>query len=305
MIESAKGTGHASDIIGILKEISFGYHYFDMALQLRNAKLINGMFCSIEALYGLKHSHIEQLEHVVKFFMRKVFSCIISTPTEAYYLETGALPLRFIIAARHLLFYWTILRKPESELVKQALRAQQILPVKDDWWLQVCDDLIEYDIGLSESEISMMKKSSFKRLVDSKVREASRKYLTQLRNKHSKSNGLQTYKLQTYLTSNALTTEEKQLLFKLLTRTYSCKANFKNQYGQNITCSICGSEDKQQHLLFCSRTTAGVDIDGETYNDIFGILKKQVKVTKVLMKVTRNREIIIENSSISGSQVHL
>ena len=120
----SKGTGHASEILGILKEISFGYHYFDMAMQLRNAKLINGMFCSIEALYGLNQSHIEQLEQVDKFFMRKVFSCVITTPTEAYYLETGALLLRFINAARRLLFYRTILHEPESELVKQALRFQ-------------------------------------------------------------------------------------------------------------------------------------------------------------------------------------
>ena len=216
-------------------------------------------------------------------------------------------PARFhcVSLSLRVVFFWTILRKPESELVKQALRAQQILPVKNYGWLKVCDDLVEYDINLSESEISMSKKSTFKRLIDSKVREASRKYLTQLKNKHSKSNGLTTYKLQTYLTSNALTTEKKQLLFKPRTRTYNCKANFRNQYGQNINCSICGFEDNQQHLLFCSRTTANVDIDGVTYSDIFGTLQKQVKVIKFLMKVTRNRKIIIENSFIMGSQVHL
>ena len=76
-------------------------------------------------------------------------------------------------ASYKILFFWKILRKPESELVKKALRAQQILPVKNNCWLNVCDDLIDYDIDLSESEISMMKKSTFKRLIDSKVREAS------------------------------------------------------------------------------------------------------------------------------------
>ena len=133
------------------------------------------------------------------------------------------------------------------------------------------------------------------------MREAARIYLTQLKDKHSKSNGLQSYKLQQYLTSDELTTEEKQLLFKLRTRTYNCKANFKNQYGQNISCLICGSEDTQHHLLICSRTTAGVGINGVTYSDIFGTLRNQVKVTKVLMKVTRNRKIILENSSLLGS----
>ena len=300
----SKGMGYANEILSVLKEISFGYHYFQMALQFRNAKLVNGMLCSVEALYGLNNKHLEQLEQIDKFLMRKVFSCVSTTPIEAYYLETGALPLRFIITARRLFFYWTILHKPEHELVKQAFRAQQISPVKNDWWLQVQKDMKEHDIDLSELEISTMKKSTFKRVIDSKIREASRKYLFELRNKHTKSSGLQTYKLQAYLTTNELSTDEKQLLFQLRTRTFNCKANYKNQYGDNITCILCGSEDNQKHLLFCSRITAGVNTESVSYDDIFGVLDKQVRVVKVLKKVTRNRKIILENSSILGSQVH-
>ena len=302
---ASKGMGYANEILSVLKEISFGYHYYQMALQFRNAKLVNGMLCSVEALYGLSNKHIEQLEQIDKFLMRKVFSCIITTPIEAYYLETGALPLRFIITARRLFFYWTILHKPEHELIKQAFRAQQISPVKNDWWLQVQEDMKEHDIDMSELEISKMKKSNFKHIIDAKIREASRKYLIQLRNKHSKSSGLQTYKMQAYLTTNELSTDEKQLLFQLRTRTFNCKANYKSQYGDNITCIICGSEDNQTHLLLCSRTTAGVNTDNVRYEDIFGILDKQVRVAKVLKKVIRNRKIILENSSIPGSQVHL
>ena len=119
----SKGMGYANEILSILKEVSFGYHFFEMALQFRNAKLVNGMLCSVEALYGLKNSHLEQLEQVDKFLMRKIFSCVITTPVEAFYLETGALPLRFVITARRLLFFWTILHKPEHELVKQTFRA--------------------------------------------------------------------------------------------------------------------------------------------------------------------------------------
>ena len=48
-----------------------------------------------------------------------------------------------------------------------------------------------------------------------------------------------------------------------------------------------------------------VDTDGVVFNDIFGILEKQVKAAKVMMKITRNRKLIIENSSILGSQAHL
>ena len=98
-----KGMGYKNDILSILKEISFGHYYFEMAMQFRNAKLINGMFCSIEALYGITNNHIEQLEQVDRFFMRKVFNCVITTATEAYFLETNTLPLRFVIMAHRLI----------------------------------------------------------------------------------------------------------------------------------------------------------------------------------------------------------
>ena len=53
-------------------------------------------------------------------------------PSDSLYLELNALPLQNKIIARRLLFYWTILNKPDTELVKQDLKAQQLMPVKND-----------------------------------------------------------------------------------------------------------------------------------------------------------------------------
>ena len=136
-----KGIGYANQICSILKEISFGQYHFEQALQLRNAKLINGMLCSIETVYGLTIRHIEQLEQCDKFFMRKIFNCVSTTPTEAYYLETNSLPLRFVIIARRLMYYWTIITKPAKELVQQVFQTQKLSPVKNDWCIQIEEDL--------------------------------------------------------------------------------------------------------------------------------------------------------------------
>ena len=59
-----KGVGIVNDILGMLKEVSFGYHYFSMAIQFRNAKLVAGMLSSIDTIYGTTNAHIEQLEQV-------------------------------------------------------------------------------------------------------------------------------------------------------------------------------------------------------------------------------------------------
>ena len=131
--------------------------------------LVNGMLCSIESVYGLKNSHIEQLEQCDKMLMKIIFNSVSTTATESYYLETNTIPLRFIIIARRLMFYWSILQKPENELVKQVLRAQQLSPVKNDLCLEIEENLKYCNICLSEEEISTMKKSKFKNLVNNEV----------------------------------------------------------------------------------------------------------------------------------------
>ena len=102
----------------MLKEVYFGYHYFEMALMFRSSMLINGILCSIESLYGLTDGHIEQLEQCDRMLMRQLFSSVSTTAIEAFYYETGTLPLRFTIIARRLMYLWCILQKPENELVK-------------------------------------------------------------------------------------------------------------------------------------------------------------------------------------------
>ena len=301
-----KGIGYANQILSTLKEISFGQYHFEQALQFRNAKLINGMLCSIESVYGLTSSHIDQLEQCDRFFMRKIFNCVSTTPTEAFYLETHTLPLRFVIIARRLMYYWNIVQKPATELVHQVFQTQKLCRVKNDWCVQVEDDLRYCGINLSENEIRLMSKNKFKSILSRHIYEVAREYLLSLKNKHTKSEGLDARgNIQDYLISSDLTTEEKQFLFHLRTRSYDCKANYKNLYKNQLACTLCGEEDSQQHLLLCTIATHGIDLKGVQYNDIFGSLTQQVKVAKVLMKISNKRKTMIQKiSSNLGSQVH-
>ena len=137
-----KGVGIVNQIIGMLKEVSFGHHYFEMALLFRDSMLINGMLCSVKTLYGLTNSHIEQLEQCDTMLMRRLFKYVSSTAIEAFYIETGMiLPLRFTIIARRLMYMCTILQKSDGEVVKQVYEAQKLSPVKNDWSTQVEQDL--------------------------------------------------------------------------------------------------------------------------------------------------------------------
>ena len=288
-----KGIGMINEIIGTLKEVSFGYHYFEIGLLYRNSKLINGMLCSVEALYGLNNSHIEKLEKCDHDFFRKLFRSGAGTPIESFYLATNTLPIRHIIIGRRLMFLWTILQKNESDLVRKCLIAQQINPVKDDLATTFANDLELCGITLTMTEISRMKKPKFRKLVNTQIRNMAKEYLINLKMKHSKMDQISdSYRIENYLKSSNISTEEKITLFKFRTRMIDVKCNFKNQYGENLTCYFCSYEDTQSHILSCKELIGDINISGVQYNHIFSdLITEQEKVAKLLNMILKKRNL--------------
>ena len=139
------------------------------------------------------------------------------------------------------MYYWGKLQKTDTKLEKQ------LSPVKNDWCLKIKEDLAYLDIDKDESEISAMTKLTFKQYLNIKIKDAAQKYLSSLKNKHTKSEGLRV----TDQISSKLSLSEKQLMFQFRTPSYKCRANYKNQYGSNLACLICGEEDDHIHLLQC------------------------------------------------------
>ena len=153
-----------------------------MAMILRSTMLVNGILYSTEALISLNKSHIDTLEACDKNFMARLFNVPHTTPYEAYFIETAAIPLWFLLAGRRLRFYWSLLQKTESELVKQVYLATREFPTKGDWRSNVMDDLRKFEIQKTEDEIQLMSKNTFKKLVKEKIQEQAMNFLKKTRN---------------------------------------------------------------------------------------------------------------------------
>ena len=297
-----KGMGKVNEIIAILQEVSFGPHYFKMALLFRNSILLSSMLCSSEVLYGITKKHIEKLEQVDRIFFRRLFQVPNCTAIEAFYLETSSIPIRFIIIGRRLLYLWDILHKKENELVRKVFNSQKEFSVKNDWSVQVEQDLNECNIDLTEDDISKMKRISFKKLVTEKIRLLAAQYLISLKLQHSKSKHL-TYseQMQPYLRNESMKIEEKKLLFKLKNRLIDVKLNFKKKYKDNMTCRLCNVSDESQiHLLNCtvilSDTYIKTALDGYTYTDTFSANQEtQTHMIQTWLKIMKFRESKLRN----------
>ena len=116
-----------------MKEISLGFHYFDIGLLLRDTNVINSILFNSEVWLGLTKKQIETLENIDILYFRKLFEAHSKTAIEAFYIETGKMPIRTLIKMRQLMYWWHINNVKETALIKKCYKAQKIDPVKNDW----------------------------------------------------------------------------------------------------------------------------------------------------------------------------
>ena len=265
-----KGIGLISDIMSILKCVSFGSHYFEIAKVLREARLINGILTNAEIWYSLGISEIESLEKIDRMFLRQVFAVPQSVSWESLYLELGVIPLKVVLMSRRISYLHYLSRLDKNEMLYRVFSAQWKYPVKGDWTLEVKQNMCEFEITMNLEELSSKSKLSFKRLLREKTREYALKKLLEAKEKHSKMSNLhyKELKTQNYLKDPNISVEEAKNIFAYRTRMAEFKENFKGKYSNHL-CVLCStSNDTQEHSFSCREVTARVKLD-EEYKDIF------------------------------------
>ena len=92
--------------------------------------LLNGILYNSEAWHNITNEEVKMLEKVDEYLLRSLVKAHCKVPLEFLYLEAGAIPVRFLISCRRILYFQTILKRPENELIRRVLKAQQhdVLP---------------------------------------------------------------------------------------------------------------------------------------------------------------------------------
>jgi hypothetical protein len=292
----ALGIGIISQIMILLDEISFGQYYFEIAVMLRQAMLINSILFNAEVWYGVSDKEVADLEEVDELLLRKILNAHSKTPKEALYLELGCLPIRFILMSRRIMFLHYLLSLDKDQLLAKFFAAQSKFPVKNDWCLTVQENLKEIKLTLSKDEIKRKSTESFKKIVKKEVGLLAFKTLMSIKDKHSKMKDLNysNLELQNYLQLPIITKEKAQHLFRFRTRMANFKSNFKNG-NTEILCPSpgCVEEDSQQHLLSCvflNSEYPALGLSNFKYENIFSSdVTKNKETIVIIMKAMEKR----------------
>ena len=104
--------------------------------------------------------------YITSFFidenlLRRFLGAPKSTPRPSLFLETGLIPISFIIKGRRILFLHYFLNQSEDTLINKILRDQMENPIKNDWFSLTITSSEELGLDhYSIEDIKCMKKEN-------------------------------------------------------------------------------------------------------------------------------------------------
>ena len=130
--------------------------------------------------------------------------------------------------------------------------------------------------------------------------------MEELRQKHREPQNYDTSRLSTspYLNDSRFTKTERELLFKLRSRTVQVKHNFQNANLQNMLCELCHLFTcPQEHVLSCPVLTQQctlVNTISVEHNFIYGNVDQQLMYTKIYNQFWDARKLILDLKAQDG-----
>ena len=250
---TSRGIGAVSSILTILNQVSFGKHYVQIGLLLRESLLLNSMLNNVEVWHGFYRVEEKELEGVDIILLRKLLYALISTPNESFSLELGIVPISIQLKVKRLSYLHYLLKKNKNEMVSRFFWAQWLSPCKGDWVNLIKQDLEDLDIPEDLSGLSSYSKFSFKKYVRSKAKQLAFITLMSCKRNHSKMKSLMytDLKTQDFYLSSELSADEVRSVF--LFRVHMCQfsANFRGTSACD-TCLLCRNHpDSQEWLPEC------------------------------------------------------
>ena len=135
-------------ILSIVNDLPLDHWRVQAGLRLREALFINGILFNSEAWQGIAKDDIESLEKVDEALIRGILGAHAKIPKEALFLETGTIPLRYIIKSRRLSYLKTILDRDSDELIREVYDAQKVDPTPGDFADLVAKDAEEIKVDI-------------------------------------------------------------------------------------------------------------------------------------------------------------
>ena len=108
-------------------------------------------------------ANIASMETLDQQLLRSILNAHKNTTKEFLYLETGAVPIRWILPQRRINYLKHILTRNDDELIKKVFLAQKDKPMQGDFVKVVEEDLRKFGMTYGEVAQETLSKQSLKK----------------------------------------------------------------------------------------------------------------------------------------------
>ena len=112
---------------------TFGKHYFEVAMMLRNSLLVNGIIYNIDAWSNINEKEIEDFNKIDRILLCNILKVSKNLPKEALYLELRIMELNMIINSQRLIYFFDIMTRKRKRMLQNFMITQWFKETKGDW----------------------------------------------------------------------------------------------------------------------------------------------------------------------------
>ena len=98
---------------------------------------LNSVLTNAETWYSITNDEIKDLDDLDKTLLRKILKVPFSTPSEAYFLELGIIPIEVLIKARIIVYLQYVLKRGGNEMLYTFFMTQWHNEVEGDWTKEI------------------------------------------------------------------------------------------------------------------------------------------------------------------------
>ena len=135
----------------------------EISIKLIESVLIPKILYGCETWTNMNKRILKILENIQKDAITLITSIPKSTPYQGVLYQSGLMPMGFPIKLRRLLYLHKLLNVKETHLTKQVYQEQEQVNLRNGWYYEIMNDLIELNIQYSEKQISDLSRKDWKK----------------------------------------------------------------------------------------------------------------------------------------------
>ena len=161
------------------------------------------------------------------------------------------------------------------------------LPEHRNWWRDVENLLVKYELSFDEDEMVSMSKESYKKRVKMAVTEKAFAELIHKNEGKKRTTNWKYEKLETQKYIRQLDPTLAKIIFKCRAKTLNIKNHMKYKYKDNLSCRWCGVyEETLEHIVNCGQDTHIHEVEKSLQEMEIGKLEEiAVRTREFLWKV--------------------